>query len=62
MVHAEMEPAKLKVLVDVKMPDGTSRWEWQEQDGHQVKLDSVELKTGDTFSITYSSLNTRGEQ
>lgn len=55
-MKAEIKPSTFRVLTKVLHPCGEPTWEWLPVEGHEIVFDTVELKNGDSFSITYTEL------
>lgn len=54
MTEAKATNKMVRMLVEVKVPGGISRWEWRDVPGTEIELKGVELKNGDTLEISHT--------
>lgn len=60
-MKATAENKLIRVLVEVKSPDGSVGYEWREVPGTEISLEGVELKNGDTLTIESSERREGGQ-
>lgn len=56
MAEVKVENKPVRVLVEVKSPDGSVSFEWRDVPGTEISLEGIELKNGDTLTIESTEL------